>query len=145
MLTAWDAVSTLDRMLNDVMGSALGTATHSRSFTADIDVRSNDDAVVVVCDVPGVKREDIDVTLENHVLTVTGTRKFESKENERVVLGRSYGTFSRQFTMPDSLDEANLSATLADGVLSVTIPRHPKSKPVKIPVGNGAEPKQLHE
>ena len=145
MLTTWDAVSTLDRMFDDVMGSALGTATNSRSFVPEIDVRSNDNEVLVVCDVPGVKREDIDITLENHVLTIKGTRKFESKENEQVMLGRSYGAFTRQFTLPDSLDEANLSASLADGVLTVAIPKHPKAKPVKIQIGNGTEAKQLKE
>jgi HSP20 family protein len=92
-----------------------------------------------------VKREDIDIALENHVLTIKGTRKFESKENEQVMLGRSYGAFTRQFTLPDSLDEANLSASLADGVLTVSIPKHPKAMPVKIQIGNGSEAKQLNE
>lgn len=143
LLKPWDAVSTLDRMFDDVMGSALGTATNSRAFVPDIDVRTNDNEVLVVCDVPGLKREDIDIVLENHVLTIKGTRKFESGENEQVMLGRSYGAFARRFTLPDSLDEENLSATLADGVLTVSVPRHPKSKPIKIPIGGGTETKQL--
>lgn len=145
MLTTWDAVSTLDRMFDDVMGSALGTATNSRAFAPEIDVRSNDDEVVVVCDVPGVKREDIDITLDNRVLTIGGTRKFESKEGEQVMLGRSYGAFTRRFALPDALDEANLSASLADGVLTIVIPKHPKAKPVKIQIGNRTEAKQLKE
>jgi HSP20 family protein len=141
MLTTWDAVSTLDHMFNDVMGSALGTATNVRSFDPEIDVRANDNEVLVLCDVPGVKKEDIDVTLENHVLTIKGARKFESKENDQVMLGRSYGAFTRKFTLPDSLDEAKLSATLVDGVLSVSIPKYPKTEPIRIPVLNGSESK----
>jgi HSP20 family protein len=145
LLKTWDAVSTLDRMFDDVMGSALGTATNSRAFVPDIDVRTNDSEVFVICDVPGLKREDIHIVLENHVLTIKGTRKFENGENEQVMLGRSYGAFAHQFTLPDSLDEENLSASLADGVLTVSVPRHPKSKPIKIQIGDGAETKQLKE
>lgn len=145
LLKTSDAVSALDRMFDDVMGSALGTATNSRAFVPDIDVRANDHEVLVICDVPGLRREDIDVVLENHVLTIKGSRRFESGENERIMLGRSYGAFARQFTLPDSLDEDNLSASLADGVLTVSFPRHPKSKPVKIQVGNGSEAKQPKE
>jgi HSP20 family protein len=145
MLTTWDAVSTLDRMFDDVMGSAFGTATSSRNFDPAIDVRATENEVVFVCDVPGLKQGDLDVTLENHVLTIKGTRKFDSKENEQVMLGRAYGAFSRSFTLPDTLDEENLAAHLADGVLTVRIPKHPKAKPRKIQIGSGSESKQLKE
>jgi HSP20 family protein len=143
MLTAWDAVSTLDRMFDDVMGSAFGTATNSRTFEPAIDVRASESEVVFMCDVPGVKQEDLEVTLANNVLTIKGTRKFESGDDQRVMLGRAYGAFSRAFTLPDSLDEENLSANLADGVLTVRIPKHPRAKPRKIQIGLG--PKQLKE
>jgi len=143
MLTRWDAVSTLDRMFDDVMGSTLGTATSSRTFSPAIDVRTTEKDVVFACDVPGVKQEDLEVTLENHVLTIKGTRKFESKEDEQVVLGRAYGSFTRAYTLPSSLDGENLTAQLADGVLTIRIPRQPKAKPRKIEIGNGTS--QLHE
>ena len=145
MLPAWNAVATLDRMLDDVMGSAFGTAVNTRTFEPAIDVRTSDSEVVVLCDVPGVKQEDLDVTLENHVLTIKGARKFDSNENEQVMLGRAYGAFSKSFTLPDALDEENLSATLADGVLSIRIPKHAKAKPRRIQIGGGSETKQLGE
>jgi len=63
VLTTWDAVSTLDRMLNDVMGSTLGTATNARTFQPAIDVRSSDAELAFVCDLPGVRLEDVEVTL----------------------------------------------------------------------------------
>jgi HSP20 family molecular chaperone IbpA len=100
LLKTWDAVSTLDRMFDDVMGSTLGTATNSRSFVPDIDVRTNDNGVLVICDVPGLRREDIDVVLESHVLTSKGTRKFENRENEQIMLGRSYGSFAASSRFP---------------------------------------------
>lgn len=145
MLTTWNAVSTLDRMLDDVMGSAFGTATNPRTFNPSIDIRTSEDSVVFVCDVPGVKRDDLEITLENHVLTLKGVRKFEGREHEQVLLGRAYGTFSRAYTLPDALDEDHLSAELVDGVLTVTIPRHPKAKPRKIAINGGSNEKQLGE
>lgn len=145
MLSNWNAVTTLDRMLDDVMGSAFGTAMSPRTFTPTVDIRATEDDVAFVCDVPGVKRDDLEVTLENHVLTLKGNRKFDSRDNEQVVLGRSYGEFSRSFTLPDGLDEEQLSAELADGVLTVRIPRHPKAKPRKITIRGDSGNKQLGE
>jgi len=143
MLTKWDAVATLDRMFDDVMGSTLGTATSNRTFNPSIDVRTSEKDVVFACDVPGVKEEELEVTLENHVLTIKGTRKFESKEDEQVVLGRAYGSFSRAYTLPSSLDDEKLTAQLANGVLTIRIPRQPKARPRKIQIGNGSS--QLKE
>jgi HSP20 family protein len=145
MLTGWDAVTTLDRMVDDVMGSMLGTATSPRTFDLAMDVRSNDDELQFVCDVPGVKQDDLEVTLENRVLTIKGARKFESRENEQVMLGRTYGSFTRSYTLPDYIDDANLAASLADGVLTIRIPKQAKAKPRKIQIGNGHDPKQLKE
>ncbi len=147
MLTTWNAVSTLDRMLDDVMGSAFGTATNPRTFNPTIDVRTSEDEVMFVCDVPGIRLEDLEITLENHVLTLKGVRKFEGRENEQVLLGRAYGSFSRSFTLPDAPDEDQLSAELSNGVLTVKIPRHPKAKPRKITIngGSGSGDKQLNE
>jgi HSP20 family protein len=145
MLTRWDAVTTLDRMFDDVMGARLGTATSPRTFDPTIDVRASDNAVVFVCDVPGVKQEDLEVTLENHVLTIKGTRKFESKDDEQVMLGRAYGSFARAYTLPDYVDDANLAASLADGVLTIRIPKQAKAKPRKVPIGNGQDAKRLEE
>jgi HSP20 family protein len=145
MLTRWNAVSTLDRMFDDVMGSMLGTATSTRTFDPSIDVHASDNEVVFVCDVPGVKRDDLEVTLENHVLTIKGARKFEGKGDEQVMLGRTYGSFSRSYTLPDIVDDENLTAQLADGVLTVRIPKQAKAKPRKIQISNGRDSKQLEE
>jgi HSP20 family protein len=145
MLNAWTTVSTLDRMLDDVMGSAFGTATNYRNFEPAIDVHASEDEVLFVCDVPGVKQADLEITLENHVLTIKGTRKFDGSERQQVMLGRPYGAFSRAFTLPDALDEDNLSANLSDGVLTIRIPKHAKAKPRRIQIGGGSEQKQLKE
>ena len=137
MLQSWDAVSTLDRMLDDVMGSMVGTATNSRNFVPSIDIRTDDDQVLFVCDVPGVKQDDLEVTLENRMLTIKGTRRFERKDGEHVLLGRAYGAFERSFNLPDFVDDSQLAAHLADGVLTIRVPKAARAKPKKIPVMGG--------
>ncbi len=146
MLTQWNGhgLSVFDRLVDDVMGSAFGASTSTRAFAPSIDVRTNENEVVFVCDVPGVKQEDLEITLENHVLTIRGSRKFERKENDQVMLGRSYGSFTRAFTLPDDLDDTNLSAALSDGVLTIRLPKQPKAKPRKIEIGRATnDEKQL--
>jgi HSP20 family protein len=145
MLNTWNAVATLDRMFDDVMGSAFGTATSSRTFDPAVDVRTSDAEIALVWDIPGVSREDLEITLADHVLTVKGSRRFDSRENERVMLGRAYGSFTRSYTLPETLDEEHLTASLADGVLTVRIPKRPEAQPRKIQIGQGATPKQLTE
>jgi HSP20 family protein len=145
MLNTWNAVATLDRMFDDVMGSAFGTATSSRTFDPAVDVRASDSEVCLSWDMPGIKQEDLEITLANHVLTVKGTRRFDGKDNERVMLGRPYGSFTRAYTLPEGLDEQKLSAELADGVLTVRIPKLPEAQPRKIPIGASASPRQLNE
>ncbi len=145
MLTKWDAVSTLDRMFDDVMGSMLGTATSTRTFDPSIDVHASDDEVVFVCDVPGIGQDDLEVTLENHVLTIAGKRKFEGNGNEQVILGRAYGSFQRSYTLPEYVDDESLTASLADGVLTIRIPKQARAKPKKIQIANARDAKQLKE
>jgi len=139
MLTVWDPVRLFDRMVDDVMHASLGTATNARTYAPEVDVRSNADRVIFSFDVPGVKKEDLDITLENGVLTVKGTRKFEpTAAKEQLLLGRSYGTFSRSFSLPEHLDEEKLSAKLTDGVLTIEIPKSQKAQPRRIPVAVGS-------
>jgi HSP20 family protein len=148
MLTAWNAFPMLDRLfddvMNDVTGKAFGMATQS-TFNPAIDVRANDDQIVFVCDVPGLKREDLEITLENGVLSIRGQRSYQGAENDRVLLGRSYGAFANRFTLPDYVDAENMTADLADGVLTITVPKQPKAKPRRIEIGGKNGHKQLSQ
>lgn len=146
MLSTW-GFPMLDRLIDDVMNDVSGTAfgrTGSQStYSPAVDVRANDEEIVFVCDVPGLKHEDVEVTLENDVLTIKGQRRYDGGEKDRVWLGRSYGAFARAFTLPDGTDPEKMSAELADGVLTVRVPKHPKAKPRRIQIGGGT--KQLKE
>jgi HSP20 family protein len=140
MLTVWDPVRLFDRMVDDVMFGSLGTATSARSYAPEVDVRSSGDRLVFSFDVPGVKKEDLDITLENGVLAVKGSRKFESTAaKEQLLLGRSYGTFSRAFALPDDVDADKLVAHLAEGVLTIEIPKSKKAEPRRIAIGSGTQ------
>jgi HSP20 family protein len=132
-----------DRLLDDVMtgvtGTSFGSATHARGFSLAVDVRANSDEIVFTADVPGVKREDIEITLEEGVLTLKGQRRYEGSGKEKVWLGRGYGAFERSYTLPDTVDAEHLSAELDGGVLTVRVPQSPKAKPRKITIGVGAK------
>jgi HSP20 family protein len=135
----------LDRLWSDVMNDVAGTAfgaANGNVFEPAIDVRANDDAIVFVCDVPGLSREDLEITLDGGVLSIQGQRRFQANEKDRVVRGRRYGAFVKRFTLPDHLDEERLTADLADGVLTITIPKQPRVKPRRIDIGGA---KQLGE
>ncbi len=104
MTVRWDVFPTLDRLLDDVMtgagGTAFGNAAPARSFTPAIDVRANHDEIVLAADVPGLKRDDLDIMLHEGVLTIKGQRRYEGNGKDKVWLGRSYGSFERSFTLP---------------------------------------------
>jgi HSP20 family protein len=141
MMTAWTAIPMLDRLLDDVSngvtGTAFGTATTQKSYVPAIDVRANDEAIVFVCDVPGLKQEDIELTIQRDVLTLKGQRRYEGNDKDRVWLGRSYGSFTRSFTLPEGADAQRMTADLADGVLTIKVPKEPKVVPRRIAIGSG--------
>jgi HSP20 family protein len=90
-----------------------------------VDIKDEDNRYVIRADIPGVKPEDIEVTMENGVLTIHGERKFEETEERENFkrIERSHGVFYRRFTLPDNTDAEAVQASGMDGVLEVTIPK----------------------
>ena len=101
-----------------------------------VDIIEDDKEWLVKADLPEVKKEDVKVTVENGVLTVTGERKFEKEEKDKKYhrIERSYGTFFRSFTLPDAADGSKVSAEFKDGVIKVRLPKSEKAKPKTIEV-----------
>ena len=99
-------------------------------WTPAVDISEEDKEWLVKADLPDVKKEDVKVTVENGVLTVTGERKFEKEDKERKYhrIERSYGNFFRSFTLPEGADGAKVSAEFKDGVLKVHLPKNEKAK-----------------
>ena len=106
------------------------------AWTPAIDIREEKDSFVLTADVPGVNAKDIEITMENGILTVTGERVAESngesegfRRRERV-----HGTFYRRFTLPDTADAERISAKGVNGVLEIVIPKQEKVRPRRIEV-----------
>lgn len=99
-----------------------------------VDVKETEKTYVIHADVPGVKLEDLDVTLENDVLTIKGERQWENKQESESYkrVERAYGTFYRRFVLPDTADAESVTAKTVDGVLEIVIPKQEKVLPRKI-------------
>ncbi len=97
---------------------------------------TGDHEVVLKAELPEMRREDISITFENQVLTLTGERKLdESIRRDRYQrFERAYGAFSRSFTIPSTIDAARISASYKDGVLTVRLPQREEAKPKQIEV-----------
>lgn len=105
-------------------------------FDFPVDVRNEKDHIVVRADVPGIPRDNLNITLENSILTITGERKKEKTDQSETYYSceRSFGTFSRSFRVPD-VDKNSIKASLQDGVLQVILQRAVKAKSHKIEIG----------
>ena len=105
-------------------------------WTPHVDIAESPECFRVTADIPGVKPEDIEISLHRGVLTVRGERKTdESMEDGNFTRRERYrGTFSRQFNLPDTADEETVSARSTNGVLEITIPKAKKAKPISITV-----------
>lgn len=132
----------LDRMFNsmlqDVWSGQLPTAegVANRAWLPAVDIREKNDALLFAMELPGMTKEDIEITLENHVLTISGERKFEkeTKGEEFHRLERSYGRFSRSFTLPTGVRTDKVDANFEHGVLNVVLPKEEAAKPKKISI-----------
>lgn len=111
-------------------------ALSSAQWIPAVDVRETEDEYRIEADVPGIDPKDIDVTLENSVLTLKGERSTEHTVDEKGTrhTERSYGAFVRRFSLPDTADADNIEAHAEKGVLRLTIKKKAESKPRKIEV-----------
>lgn len=96
----------------------------------NLDVSETDDAIIVQAELPGLEQKDVEVTIENDMLTLKGTKEDEKKDEERnyYLVERSYGTFQRSVQLPTGLDRDNVKAVFKNGVLTVTLPKTPEAK-----------------
>ncbi len=105
-------------------------------WTPTMDVTETDKAFVVKMDLPGVNKEDVKVSFQDGQLTVSGERKTEAKEEQQnfVRMERSYGSFFRAFTLPNTVKEDKIEAAFDQGVLTITIPKAEVKKPKQIKI-----------
>ena len=129
-------IDRLNRMFSDFYGEAFSRS----AWVPPVDIYETDEhEVVLKAELPEMKREDISVTFENGVLTLKGERTFEqeTKKERYHRVERRHGTFSRSFTLPNTVDASNISAAYKDGILTIRLPQREEAKPKQIDVNIG--------
>lgn len=109
------------------------------SFVPPVDVYEDEQNLVLKLEVPGVNEDELNVSLENNVLTVSGERKFEKEEKEENFhrIERRYGSFTRTFRLPNTVDGEKVDASYDKGILKITLAKRAEAKPKQIKVGIG--------
>lgn len=136
-------LSFMDRFFDDAFGDVFDVdrpselAPVSRSWAPPVDIVETDDAFIATADLPGLTKDDIEVSLEDNVLTVSGERMYEKNGDEGTFrrVERAYGSFRRSFTLPSGVDAAKVDASFKDGVLKLTMPKSATAKARKIQIG----------
>src|SRR5579883_610472 len=127
------------RVFQDTVNRLLSQPT-SRPWAPAVDILETENDLVLKADIPGMDLKDIDIQLENGTLTLKGERKFETDEKNKGFhrLERSYGSFVRYFTVPDTVDAENVHADYHNGVLTIMLPKKEIAKPraIKVQVNN---------
>src|SRR5271156_6816584 len=148
VLTRWEPfrVSTLQDRINRVFRDSYSQAGQDESLTSStfapsVDVYEDEHNVTLKIEVPGIDEKDIDVNLENNTLTVHGERKIEKEEKEENYrrVERQYGSFTRSFTVPSSVDTGQVNAHHDNGVLKISLAKKAEAKPKQIKVNVGGE------
>lgn len=138
----WNMLDQLHREMNQLFDSRMRKSSEddSQVATADwvpaVDIREEDNRFVIHADIPGVDAKDIEVHMENGILTIKGERKQETEEEREGYkrIERVRGNFFRRFSLPDTADAEAISAKANNGVLEVVIPKHEKQQPRRIQV-----------
>ena len=129
-----------DTMLNRWFGGGESGNGGSTGYLAPyaVDVREDADHIYVEAELPGFKKDEVDITLENQTLTISAERKSEEKKQgdkgELLLHERRYSRFLRSFTLPPTVDEQSVNAKLTDGLLTITLNKREETKPRKVTV-----------
>jgi len=128
MLRGWDPFRQMSPVMSD-----------ERGYIPQFDVKETKEGYLFKADLPGVKDNDLDISLSGNTLTVSGKREAEKRDEGDTWYSyeRNYGTFTRTFTLPESADPNGVRAELRDGVLTLMLPKRPEMQPRKIQLGKG--------
>lgn len=144
-LIKWDPFRDLltlqDRMNRIFEDSLTKNKLYAESLTSGmwsptVDIYETEGSIVLKAELPGLKKDDVLIEIKNHNLTIKGERKFEKdiKEENYHRIERSYGSFARTFSLPNSVDADKVAASFKDGVLEITIPKVKEVKPKQIEI-----------
>jgi HSP20 family protein len=149
VIARWDPFrefSTLQDRMNRLFRESYGPEGRDESLTTSqfappVDVYEDEHNVVLKVEVPGIDEKDIDVRVENNILTVHGERKVEKEEKEENFrrVERQYGSFTRTFTLPSTVDAERIQADYDKGILKIVLPKKAEAKPKQIKVNIGTQ------
>ena len=131
----------MDRLFNQMLNTpwtpVLTEEVANRGFLPAVDIRETPEQLTIVTELPGLDKKDVNITIENQVLTIAGERTFEKETKDETChrIERSYGSFSRSFTLPSNLKIDKVEAKFDKGVLSIAIPKSDETKPRKVTIG----------
>jgi HSP20 family protein len=146
-LTRWEpfrGATSLQDQINRVFNDVLERTGEESSLTAwapAVDIYETEHELVLKADLPDIDPKDLDIRVENNILTIRGERKFEKNVNEENYLRveRSYGSFTRSFTLANTVNSEAIKAGYENGVLTLTIPKREEAKPKQIKVNVGTQ------
>ena len=132
--------SQLNRLFNDFFGRA-SQEQNLTTWAPAVDIYENGHELVVKADLPDIKPEELDIRVENNILTIRGERKFEKKVDEKNYLRveRAYGSFARSFSLANTVNIDAIKAEYRDGVLTLSVPKREEAKPKQIKVNGGGQ------
>ena len=138
-LEPFRGISTWQDQFNRLFNESFRTHAEESAMTSwasAVDIYETPNELVVKADLPDVNEKDIDVRVENNLLTIRGERKFEKSVSEENFLRveRTYGAFSRSFSLPNTVNAETIGAEYKNGVLTVTLPKREESKPRQVKV-----------
>jgi len=133
-----------DTQLNQLFNNFFGRAAEDQNLTTwapAVDIYEGEHELVVKADLPDVKPEELDIRVENNILSIRGERKFEKKTDEKNYLRveRAYGSFARSFSLANSANTEAIKADYKDGVVTLSIPKREEAKPKQIKVNIGQQ------
>jgi HSP20 family protein len=145
VLSRWEpsrGATTLQEQFNRLFSDAFertGEESNLTSWAPAVDIFETEHELVVKADVPDVDPKDLDIRVENNILTIRGERKFEKKvdENNYLRVERAYGSFSRSFSLANTVNAEAIKADYQNGVLTLSIPKREEAKPKQIKVNVG--------
>jgi HSP20 family protein len=133
----------INRLFDDLTnGFGLSANQGTSNLIPSIDVTETDKEILITVEMPGLERKDVDISLENDVLTIRGEKKIEEEQEDKSknvhLAERSYGLFYRALQLPPGVDPSSVQATMSNGVLNITIPKPARSEAKKIEVKEAA-------
>jgi HSP20 family protein len=137
MLTRFDPFAEMSRLQDQLFRlNPQPSASTEFAFRPTVDIFEDEASIQLKADLAGVKPEDVHIEVENNVLTVRGERKLEHEEKKKGYhrVERAYGSFSRSFALPDTVDSERIDAAFKDGVLNLTIAKRPAAQKKQIKV-----------